>query len=472
MPDGPPPQLAQRLGRYDQLHLLHWWDELDAAQQSAFQRQLEAVDFALIKRLVSEWRDRKPTDCDPRAVGPPETIVELPQVEAQRAEAERVGEELLAAGKVGAIVVAGGQGTRLGFAHPKGMFPIGPVTQRTLFQVFAEQLRARSRRAGTTIPYYVMTSAATHDETTAFFEERHCFGLDRDAVFFFCQGAMPAVDAQSGKLLLSGKGSLALGPDGHGGLLAALSTSGLFDEMRSRGIEVLFYHQVDNPATVVCDPVFLGLHRLRGSQASTKVVSKSAAGERIGVVVAVEGCTQIIEYSDLPSVLAERTDADGRLSIRAGNTAIHAFDRDFLERMAAEDRLPFHVARKKMVHVDESGSLVEPATENALKFERFMFDVLPLARKPLVMEVERSREFLPVKNATGPDSPHTSRAGLCRLYADWLTSAGATVQPETAVEISPLYAIDERELRDKLTGGLVVDRTLVFEENGIRSPGA
>lgn len=466
-------ELKQRLERFQQQHVLKWWGELADEQRDALQAELNGIDFDLIERLTNDWRSRGDDDDAPAesSVEPPESVADLPRTDADRAErnrAKQIGEELLAAGKVGAVLVAGGQGTRLGFDAPKGMFPIGPVTDRTLFQLFAEQLQARSRPAGATIPYYVMTSAATHAETVEFFEANDFLGLNRDAVFFFQQGATPAVDASTGKLLLAEKGRLALGPDGHGGLLAALRRGGLFDDMARRGIEVLYYHQVDNPATVVCDPVFLGLHRLRESEASTKVVSKVAPEERMGVVVSVGGRTQIIEYSDLSAELARQREPDGRLRIRAGNTAIHAFNREFLERMATEDLLPFHVAHKKVGCVNDSGEFVEPAAENGLKFERFIFDVLPHAQNALVMEVDRAAEFLPVKNADGADSPATSRAGLSRMYADWLRSAGAEVSSDAdlALEISPLYAVDRDELKAKLPGGTIVDGPRVFAENG------
>ncbi|MFQ5732690.1 MAG: UTP--glucose-1-phosphate uridylyltransferase [Planctomycetaceae bacterium] len=472
-----PPELAELLKRFGQSHLLRWWDELDASQRKRLLQDVASVDFELVAGLTASG-DEESQSAD-NAVShaamaeraeQPANLLQLSQRQADPAEetqAACVGEQLLAAGRVGAILVAGGQGTRLGFDDPKGTFPIGPVTGRSMFQIFAEQLLARSRKAGATIPYFVMTSRATHDQTLSFFESHEFFGLPRDSVFFFSQQSMPAVDAASGRILLSGKDRIALSPDGHGGMLAALQRADLFAEMRRRGIEHLFYHQVDNPATVVCDPAFLGHHVQRGSEMSTKVVAKTSPDEAMGVVVSVDGRTRIIEYSDLPKHLKVKTDDESRLWFRAGNTAIHAFDVRFLERMAADSAaLPFHMARKRVPHIDDVGDPVKPATENAWKFERFIFDVLPRARNALVMEVDRCCEFLPVKRSEGSDSPAASRAGLIQLYERWLAEAGIDVCGGAPVEISPLFALDAQELLSRNLDGAAVHRATVFDADG------
>ena len=327
MTDALPAELKSRLEAHGQTHVLRWWGELSDYQRQRLARQIESLD---LERIAGLWASRqhagqKPqtedlADVARRAV-PPASIVRLPQTPQAREDwqrAQTTGEELLNAGKVGAILVAGGQGTRLGFDKPKGEFPIGPVSQASLFQILAEQVLARSRRAGKPIPYFVMTSDATHEETVAFFTEHKFFGLPPGDVFFFEQGNMPAVDAATGKLLMADKGTLSTSPDGHGGMLAALAKAGLLDEMKRRGIEFLHYHQVDNPTAIVCDPVFLGFHAQRGAEMSIKVVAKRSAGERMGVAVDVDGRTQIIEYSDLPADVAAKTDPQGELLLWAG----------------------------------------------------------------------------------------------------------------------------------------------------------
>ena len=452
--------LLEKLRRHNQEHLLRWWDDLNAGEKQALVRQIEAVDFDLIEGLLQRHRDTSaaasgdsPAERTQRA-RPPAQLVRQPASEEDKAEwaaAAQHGRELLAAGKVGAILVAGGQGTRLGFEEPKGMYPIGPVSGNSLFQILAEQVLARSRQAGVSIPYYVMTSDATHADTVAFFEKHDYFGLDGDDVFFFQQGNMPAVDADTGRLLMAGKASLCSSPDGHGGMLAALSRAGLLQEMGRRGIQHVYYHQVDNPTASVGDPAFLGFHALRKSEMSTKVVSKSSPEERMGIVVDVDGQTQIIEYIHVPPEVACKRDETGGLMFWAGSTAIHVFDREFLERVAADaSKLPFQVAHKKVTHIDESGDEVEPDTENAFKFERFIFDAMPFADHALVVEADRAVEFNPVKNREGDDSPETARRAMCANFAGWLKAAGARVADDAKIEISPLFALDAAGLRGKV----------------------
>ncbi|MGE5193969.1 MAG: UTP--glucose-1-phosphate uridylyltransferase [Deltaproteobacteria bacterium] len=448
--------LAQKLVAHHQEHVLRFWKELTAAQQQSLARQIDDLDLATLTKLIelAETSHESPAQMALRAVPPAQLVRAAANDEGEkcaRAAARETGEALLRAGRVGAILVAGGEGTRLGFPYPKGQFPIGAVSGKSLFQVLAEQLLARARRAGAPIPWYVMTSDATHDETAAFFEERDFFGLNGDDVRFFRQGTMPAVDRQSGQLLLASKHELALNPDGHGGLLAALDRAGLLDDMRRRGVDFLYYHQVDNPLARVCDPAFLGFHVERDSEASTKVVAKLSPQERMGVVVDVDGRTQIIEYSDLPADVAARRDARGEILLRAGSTAMHVFNRSFFERL--RDRkieLPFHRAVKKVPYLDDAGRLVQPATENAVKFECFIFDVLPLARRSLVVEALREDEFCPLKNSNGDFSAEHVRESLSRQYRGWLAAAGVALPADLPVEISPLYALDEEELAVKI----------------------
>jgi UDP-N-acetylglucosamine/UDP-N-acetylgalactosamine diphosphorylase len=472
MTDALPAELKSRLEAHGQTHVLRCWGELSADQRQRLARQIDSLD---LQRIAALWASRQHVGQQSQAedltelarrAKPSNSIIRLPDTLAEQADwkrAERTGEELLKAGKVGAILVAGGQGTRLGFEKPKGEFPIGPVSQSTLFQILAEQVLARSRRAGQPIPYFIMTSDATHEETVAFFSSHNFFGLPPGDVFFFAQGNMPAVETATGKLLMADKASLSTSPDGHGGMLAALAKAGLLDEMKRRGIEFLHYHQVDNPTAIVCDPVFLGFHAEREAEMSIKVVAKRSAGERMGVAVDVDGRTQIIEYSDLPADVAAQTDERGELLLWAGSTAIHVFSRSFLERVAhSETALPFHIAHKKVPYCDEHGSHVALERENAYKFERFIFDALPAARRSLVLETDRSREFNPVKNATGDDSPQTARGALLRLHRGWLRSVGVMVDDQTPVEISPLFALDADQLRGKVAQGTSVTEPTLF----------
>lgn len=459
--------LHEILTRSSQLHLLEAATHLSDAERQQFLDEVRSIDWDRVTRLFASLSAGAATDGESPAefagrIQPPVDLVRLPaagDAAAQAAwrEARERGEELLKARRVAAIVVAGGQGTRLGFDHPKGMFPVGPLSHNSLFQLFCEQIRARGRRAGYEIPYAVMTSDATHDETVAFFREHNNFGLAADQVQFFRQGNMPAVETATGQALMSEKGRLALSPDGHGGLLAALESSGLLAEWERQGIETLYYHQIDNATSILCDPAFLGWHALRGSEVSTKVVAKRSAEEKMGVAVSIEGRTQIIEYSDLPAEIAAQVDEAGRLRIWAGSTAIHAFQREFLERVARDaDSLPFHLGHKAVPHWRPEQGQSSPAQPNAYKFERFIFDVLPLARRALVVEADRAVEFNPIKNKSGNDSPETARGALQALHRSWLRAAGAEVADDIPIEISPLVALEAADLSGRGLAGTVI----------------
>lgn len=449
---GLPADLTETLTQHQQSHLVAWWDELNPDQQTGLEEQLRSIDWEHLNSLLSDAKQDDAAEIEQRArrAKRPETLVGLtdPAVTGQNQEQlQAQGEALLRAGKVGAIVVAGGQGSRLGFEHAKGLYPIGPVSNATLFDFLCGQIAALSKRYGVEIPYYIMTSDATHEEVTTAFEAHDWYGLKPSQVKFFKQGHMPAVDAETGQLLLADKDSLALSPDGHGGMVAALKKQGILDDMQQRGLEQIYYHQVDNPCLKICDPEFLGLHQQTASEMSTKVVRKVAPEEKMGLLVTIDGKTQIIEYSDLPDDVAAETEDDGSLRFWAGNTACHAFTVKFLEHLAeSSTSLPFHKAFKQVPHLDERGTLQEPEAPNAFKFERFIFDALPDAKVALVVETSREREFNPVKNAEGNDSPATCQSALSQIWRSWLADAGIELSDEVTVEIQPGFALDASDV--------------------------
>jgi len=459
-------ELRSRLAPYGQQHLLDFWDELEEAARRRLAGQIRGIDFALIRRLYERRDDvadyRKLAE---RAGPPPGIRLDDAACRFSPDEARRRGEAALRAGRVGAILVAGGQGTRLGFEHPKGMFPIGPVSGNSLFQVHVEKILARARRFGASMPLYLMTSPATHDETVAFFAEHDRFGLAQDDLRVFCQGTMPAVDAATGRVLLAEKGSLALSPDGHGGALAALAGSGALDDIERRGVQHLFYFQVDNPLVDVGAPEMIGYHLLFGSEMTTQVIAKREPLERVGNVVEVGGRLRVIEYSDLPDDVARRRNPDGSLRIWAGSIGVHVFEASFLRRMAAvADGLPFHVARKRVSYVDSSGERVEPSQPNAVKFERFIFDLMPSAEGAAVVEIDPAEGFAPLKNAPGAssDTPEAVRSAMVGLHRRWLRAAGAELADDVPVEICPLWALDAEEVAEKIAPGTRVTAPTYF----------
>ncbi|MEM9586656.1 MAG: UDPGP type 1 family protein [Planctomycetota bacterium] len=438
------------LVQYDQQQVLRFWDQLDSAERDRLRGQVDALDLEQLARLIGGQDDA--TDFESlaaRAATPPAVGADGSGMPWSVDEAGVRGEQALRDGKVAAILVAGGQGTRLGFDLPKGMFPIGPVSGKTLFQVFADKLLAKQARYGVKIPWYIMTSEATDQPTREYFEANDYLGLDAGQIRIFKQGTMPAVDAATGKILLADRGSIALSPDGHGGTVAALSRSGCLADAKSRGIEQLFYFQVDNPLVTLCDHKLIGHHLLAGSQITTQVVRKRYPKEKVGIVVQADDQVRIIEYSDLPDQAAEATDADGRLKLWAGNIAVHVIDIDFLESAAnSESALPYHRASKKVPHVDSSGQLVSPTEPNAIKFERFIFDLLPAAKTAIVVEVKPEEAFAPVKNADGAanDTPGLAKKAIVALHRQWLEEAGVAVDSDVQVEIDPRLAESPEEL--------------------------
>jgi UDP-N-acetylglucosamine/UDP-N-acetylgalactosamine diphosphorylase len=455
----PPGDIVELLTGHGQRHLLSGWNRLSETERVNLIRQISRIDFPTLSTLYAN-RDKSSAALPSRW-----RIAPIPiQSEASGLEQRQQGEAALRQGHVAALLVAGGQGSRLGFEKPKGMYPIGPVTNASLFQIHAEKVLAISKRHGSTVPLLIMTSPATHADTEAYFRSENFFGLSPRDVFFFQQGTMPAVDLATGRLLLEQPGRIFLSPNGHGGTITALAETGMLNELESRGVKHVFYFQVDNPLVKICAPGFLGSHISTRSAASSKVVFKEQPGEKVGVLAIVDGRCAIVEYSDMPAEMAAEREENGALRFRAGSPAIHIFDVDFLRWVTGGGKLAYHTARKKVSYFDtDSGTVKNPTSENAMKFELFIFDALPLAERWLAMETSRAEEFAPLKNATGPDSPETVRLAISRQHGKWLKDAGVSIpcsptgEPVHPVEISPLFALDEEECLTKVSAELAVN---------------
>ncbi len=461
--------LSERLADAGQEHLADALERLDEEGRARLIAQIEAIDLAGVGRLFRELTGHA---SDAFADLEPPEVIALPRDEAGRDReraARGAGEDLLNADRVAAVLVAGGQGTRLGFDGPKGAFPFAPVTGRILFAHHAAKIAALRRRYGCALPWYVMTSPQNDAETRAIFAAHGHFGLEADSIRIFVQGTMPAVDRESGRILLEAPDRVATSPDGHGGLFPALARNGLLAEMRDRGITTFFTFQVDNPLTRVARPEFLGAHRLADAEMSNVVVRKRSPEERMGVVATRGGRTTLVEYSDLPDALAQARDEKGELVFWAGSIAVHAIEVDLAERITAGVGLPFHAAIKPVPYLDASGTLVTPDEPNAVKFESFIFDALPLADRVCSLEAAREDEFSPIKNAHGADSPATARHDLNRVYARWLDAAGVAVprdsrgDPAVDIEIDPRYAMSAGELIERIPPGFRVTGPTVFE---------
>lgn len=441
----------------NQEHVFAYWNELSDPEKEHLIKELSQVDFGLMKRLYLEKETEASLDYAPAPYIP------LPSSDREKKEYERAREAGIAhlrQGKVAAFIVAGGQGSRLGYEGPKGKFPVGPVSNQTLFQIHGEKILKYSRKYGVSIPWLVMTSDVNHAETVAYFKEQNWFGLPRADVLIFQQNMIPSLDLQ-GKLVLQSKSSLFMNPDGHGGSLTALATSGALAEMKKRGIEIISYFQVDNPLVKIIDPVFIGFHILRDADVSSKAVKKAYPEEKVGVFVEFKnGAVSVVEYSDLPKEKVHLADANGNLLFSSGSIAIHLFRLGFIERLTAgkEISLPFHTARKKIKAIVQGA----PVETEGLKFEKFVFDALPLTKKNVVFETIREEEFAPVKNATGVDSVETAQDLMMRLHREWLAQRHIPVPAVVRrIEISPLAAVEPADLGSDLK---IPERESVFIE--------
>ena len=421
--------------------MLAHWDGLRPEQQAHLLAQLDDLDFELLETLRKLVRLDSPV-ASVKAFVPP-TVFPLLRNEAQQREAAAAvleGERLQAEGKVGFVLVAGGQGSRLGYDGPKGCYKVGPLSGRTLFGWHAARLLAGRARYGGSGPWYILTSATNDAATRAFFVAQDHFGMDPEDVFFFTQRMLPALDLQ-GRILLSAPDSLFLAPNGHGGTLEALARSGALAHASERGVELLSYFQVDSPVARPTDPLFLGLHARASAQMSSKVVKKRSADEKVGVLGSMDGALGCIEYSDLPDDLREATAPNGELLFQAGNIANHVLNVAFVEQLTSRGlNLPWHIARKAMqVYAPNEGQ----QKCDGVKFETFIFDALGQADNSVTLEVDRRTEYSPVKNATGSDSPQSCRSDLAETFAQWVSAAGGNL-PAPGPDGFPLVEVDPR----------------------------
>ncbi len=452
-------------------HIFRWWDELSDTQRKKLIRQISSIDFSLLQKLIANHVIEKENSSLRGNIEPPD-IIPIPGNDAQliaASEAKAIGEEALRKGKVAILTVAGGQGTRLGTDGPKGAIAIGPITGKTLFQLHGEKILAIIKRYKTELPWYIMTSEANHKQTKKFFEDKHFFNLKLSDVILFIQGMFPVVDL-NGRLIMDAKDHIATSPNGHGGTVLALKKEKVLTNMKKRGIEYVFYFQVDNALINIADPTFIGYHILNHAEMSAKVTAKRSPEEKVGTLVYVDGKLGVIEYSELSQEGLQERNKDGSLKYNAGNLAIHILNVEFVEKLNKDGFvLPYHKALKHVPFLNNSGELVKPEEKNGVKFETFIFDALKRSERSVAMEVVREDEFAPIKNMEGDDSPATARQAMINMFGRWLSEAGVNIPSdknnnvEGVIEISPLYALDSEELQRKIKKGIVFDGRLELE---------
>ena len=481
-----PPALEERLGAFGQAHTLDWLKRgmLSFAQATELVGQLSALD---LQRVADAYGSTQVAEVAATASAA-ESTIEPPDVSSCEAlesiaveetcRLDSIGREEIASGRVAVIILGGGQGTRLGFDGPKGLYNIGLPSGKSLFQLYAERIVrlqevvTETTKKKTTIPLYVMTSPLNHATTEEFFKHRNFFGLDAQHVHFFRQGTLPALTGNAspeggGRIIMQSGHQLSEAPDGNGGIYNALEVTGVLAALEASQARSVHVFSVDNAVCKVADPVFLGFCLSRDAEVGNKVVWKPSSNEKVGVVARRNGRAAIVEYSELSEDLATQTDpATGKLSFGAGNICNHYFTVPFLRKVATAYRnepavMPYHVAKKKIPFADvETGTtLPMPEAPNGIKLEAFIFDSFPLAGKSAILEVNREEEFSPVKNAPGSgstDSPDTARSIIMALHRRWAEAVGATFNTADAsdvpFEISPLVSYAGEDLVSSLGG--------------------
>jgi len=429
-------EILSLLKEYGQHHILRHYHGLSAEKKRGFLRDLKGLDLKAVFDLRMKFSlesgiGRPFQDVCP---APIVTIPRAPAEIAAREEVRLLGESLIRENQVAVLIVAGGQGSRLGFEGPKGKFPITPVQKKSLFQLFAEAVKAISLRYQGLLPLLIMASRENRQETQQFFASHSFFGLNGDAVYFFEQEMLPTLTPE-GQLILGDDTHLLVNPDGHGGFLKGLYKSGLLPNLIRKGVTELFYCQVDNPLVKIADPVFIGHHKKKGAEISTKVVRRRELEEKVGIYASVNGRPAIIEYSDFPPEEYRALDGEGNPRHWAGNIAVHMISLLFIRRLNLHGfTLPYHRAVKDVEALGPDGKV---STIQGWKFETFVFDSIPYASETFCLEVSREEEFSPVKSQKGNDSPNTARAAMNKLHRSWLQEAGALVAPEAQVESAP-----------------------------------
>jgi len=479
-------KLREKYDKAQQGQVFAFYDTLSSTEKAELYRQLLNFDPDHINKITQKALNPPSGDVQSSLEPLPDSAT-ASILDSEPKDVEKwynAGLDLIAVNKVAVVLMAGGQGTRLGSSAPKGCFDIGLPSTKSLFQIQAERIRKIERlaqkKAGyaedkkVVVPWYVMTSGPTRGPTEKYFEEHEYFGLERGNVIIFEQGVLPSI-SNDGKILLESKGKVAVAPDGNGGIYQALITSDVIGDMRMRGIEHIHAYCVDNCLVKVADPVFIGFSASKDVDIATKVVRKRSAIESVGLILLKNGKPDVVEYSEINKETAEVKDSKQPevLKFRAANIVNHYYSFRFLETIPVwAHNLPHHVARKKIPHVDtEKGTTIKPEKPNGIKLEQFVFDVFPMLdlSKFACMEVKREEEFSPLKNArgAGEDDPDTSRKDIMQQGKRWLQAVGATVVsngPNNGIEVSPLTSYAGEGLEG--LAGISINAPSMLERKG------
>ncbi|XP_037828605.1 UDP-N-acetylhexosamine pyrophosphorylase [Lucilia sericata] len=458
-------ELHKRLTQVGQEHLLKFWEELSETERAQLKSDIAELNLDELKLYF----DRATTSLTQNGLKLDDRLQPIPEskvISIARSSEETLngyrdeGLKQISLGHVAVLLMAGGQGTRLGFAHPKGMYDVGLQSHKTLFRLQAERILKLEELAFEAtgkkgvITWYIMTSEHTIQPTYDYFVANNYFGLKKENVVLFQQGSLPCFE-YDGKIILDQKHRIARAPDGNGGIYRAMKQQGVLDDLSKRGVLYLHAHSVDNILIKVADPIFIGYCVQENADCAAKVVEKSSPTEAVGVVAIVDGKYQVVEYSEISAKTAEMRNSDGRLTFNAGNICNHFFSTAFLQKIAStfEQELKLHVAKKKIPFVDNSGKRITPEKPNGIKIEKFVFDVFEFTQKFVAMEVPRDEEFSALKNAdsAGKDCPSTAKADLYRLHKKYIEAAGGLVHGDEC-EISPFVSYAGENLSPLVQG--------------------
>ncbi|KNE98232.1 hypothetical protein PSTG_08502 [Puccinia striiformis f. sp. tritici PST-78] len=468
-------------------HLFTFWEELNEEEKKELTHQLSSIDPNRVNQIFKQSTIKPEEEEDKVVLEPPpkeslESIIDVnqPEIKDKISKWESIGFQSIKDQKIAILLLAGGQGTRLGSSDPKGCYDIGLPSHKSLFQIQAEKIIRLQDLVGgiAIIPWYIMTSGPTRKPTQDYFIKMNYFGLKKENVIFFEQGVLPALTPE-GKMFLETRSRVCVAPDGNGGIYAALRSSdtnsagrSVLEDLKARGIEYIHAYCVDNCLVKVADPIFMGYCIDKQTLCGVKVVCKSQPTESVGVIARKNKLWSVVEYSEMDeSVASSIGSQSGQLKFNSANIANHFYSYKFLESIKSfEDKLSYHIANKKIPHIDlTTKELVKPSKPNGIKLELFIFDVFPFVESLTLLEVDRKEEFSPLKNApnTGTDDPQTSRRDLLAQQKRWLESAGCKFSnPDIELELSPIVSYAGEGL--KILNGKTIDKSAyVHDKDGL-----
>lgn len=428
---------------YRQTHILGYLEKLPPDKKKNFLKNAAGLNFKLVFTLHKNHCSGPEEKTAPaEGIKPP--VLFTPHSAAEKKEILEAGEMSILGGETAVMIVAGGDATRLGYPYPKGMYPVSPLKGKSLFELLSEKVKAVSLKYNRKIPLLIMTNPENCQTIKNFFTKHGFFGLDRNSIFFFSQEILPSITPE-GRLILKNAEHIVSNPDGHGGSLKAIWESGLLQKLEKRGVKKIFYCHIDNPLVKVLDPFFLGCHITKKADFSLKTVKK-LPDEKVGTFVYSGGKASVVEYIEIPEILKEAKNRRGELIFNKANIGVHIINTGFISSLNKKGfALPYHRQRKKV-------ALPDTKKMEIWKFETFVFDAMPFAKKVLCIETKREEEFAPLKNKEGKDSPAEVKQKMVSLYKTWLNAAGIEIKADAAVEISPLFACSKKEFIMKMKG--------------------